>query len=148
MTLRSRFRSWFRAIVQRSRMESEMDVELRFHMEAYTEDLIRTGVPRTEAMRRARVECDEACFGGHCNRHSCGPRSDTVYDQVAIRRWSYRCRDVCRSSGGAGAHRLGRRLRTGKSGDANRSPSSPALRVVRTGFLCPRLLLIAILAGV
>jgi predicted permease len=59
MTSWSRFRSWFRAIVQRSRMESEMDAELRFHMEAYTEDLIRTGVPRTEAMRRARIE-----FGG------------------------------------------------------------------------------------
>jgi putative ABC transport system permease protein len=40
-------------------MESEMDSELRFHMEAYAEDLIRGGVPRKEAMRRARVE-----FGG------------------------------------------------------------------------------------
>ncbi len=36
-----------------------MDAELRFHVEAYTEDLVRWGVPRQEAMRRARIE-----FGG------------------------------------------------------------------------------------
>src|SRR5260370_19734857 len=40
-------------------MESEMDAELRFHLEAYAEDLVRRGVPREEAMRRARIE-----FGG------------------------------------------------------------------------------------
>jgi hypothetical protein len=59
MTLWSRIRSWLRAMVGRSRMESEMDAELRFHMKAYAEDLLRGGVPRQEAMRRARVE-----FGG------------------------------------------------------------------------------------
>ncbi len=36
-----------------------MDAELRFHIEAYAEDLVRTGIPRDEAMRRARIE-----FGG------------------------------------------------------------------------------------
>jgi len=41
MTLGSRIRSWFRATVGRSRMEREMDVELRFHIEAYAEDLAR-----------------------------------------------------------------------------------------------------------
>ena len=59
MTLWVRFRSWLGAMLRRSRMESEMDAELRFHMEAYAEDLIRGGVPRAEAMRRARLE-----FGG------------------------------------------------------------------------------------
>jgi putative ABC transport system permease protein len=59
MTLGSRLRSWLRMIVQRSRMEREMDAELRFHMEAYAEDLVRSGVPRQEALRRARLE-----FGG------------------------------------------------------------------------------------
>src|SRR5258708_17037898 len=54
-----RLRSWLGATVRRSRMESEMDAELRFHTEAYAQDLIRTGVPRQEAMRRARLE-----FGG------------------------------------------------------------------------------------
>jgi hypothetical protein len=40
-------------------MENEMDAELRFHMEAYAEDLIRGGAARDEAIRRARIE-----FGG------------------------------------------------------------------------------------
>jgi len=37
-------------------MESEMDAELRFHIEAFAEDLVRSGVFRQEAMRRARLE--------------------------------------------------------------------------------------------
>src|SRR6266566_4478478 len=53
----SQLRSWVRAMLRRSRMESEMDAELRFHIEAYAEDLMRSGVPRQEAMRRARLEC-------------------------------------------------------------------------------------------
>lgn len=59
MTLWVRFRSWLRATLRRSRMESEMDAELRFHIEAYGEDLVRSGVPQYEAMRQARIE-----FGG------------------------------------------------------------------------------------
>ncbi len=56
MTLWARFRSWLGAMLQRSRLESEMDAELRFHMEAYAQDLVRGGVPHQEAMRRARIE--------------------------------------------------------------------------------------------
>jgi putative ABC transport system permease protein len=40
-------------------MESDMDAELRFHIEARTEDLVCGGVAREEALRRARIE-----FGG------------------------------------------------------------------------------------
>lgn len=56
MTLWSRFRSWLQATLQRSRMETEMDAELRFHMQAYADDLVRDGVSTQEAMRRARLE--------------------------------------------------------------------------------------------
>jgi hypothetical protein len=59
MRLWSRVRSWVRATLRRSRMESEMDAELRFHIDACAEDLILSGVAREEAMRRAQVE-----FGG------------------------------------------------------------------------------------
>src|SRR5256886_17063368 len=55
----SRFRSWLPSVVQRSRMERDMDAELRFHLEAFAEDLVRIGMPREEALRRARIE-----FGG------------------------------------------------------------------------------------
>jgi predicted permease len=59
MTFWRRFRSWLSATLRRSRMESEMDAELRFHIEAFAEDLVRSGVSREEATRRARIE-----FGG------------------------------------------------------------------------------------
>ena len=59
MTYWSRLQSWLQAILQRSRLENEMDRELRFHLEAYAEDLIERGVPREDAMRQARLE-----FGG------------------------------------------------------------------------------------
>jgi hypothetical protein len=59
MTVWSRFRSWLQATLRRSRMESDMRDELHFHIEAYAEDLVRSGLPRQEAMRRAKVE-----FGG------------------------------------------------------------------------------------
>jgi putative ABC transport system permease protein len=59
MNLWSFIKSWFRSMLQRSRQEREMDAELRFHIEAYAEDLVRNGAPRDEALRRARIE-----FGG------------------------------------------------------------------------------------
>ncbi len=59
MTLWNQLRSWWDATRWRPRMESEMDRELRFHQQAYAEDLIDRGVSCEEAMRRARLE-----FGG------------------------------------------------------------------------------------
>jgi len=52
MTLWNRLWSWLRAILWRTRVESEMDAELRFHVEACAEDLARSGVRREEALRR------------------------------------------------------------------------------------------------
>jgi hypothetical protein len=46
MTLWSRLQSWLQGILRRSRMENKMDAELRFYIEAYAEDLIRSRVPR------------------------------------------------------------------------------------------------------
>src|SRR5580700_9569663 len=59
MTLWNRTLSWTRTLLRRSRMESEMNAELGFHIEARAEDLMRGGVSRQEALRRARME-----FGG------------------------------------------------------------------------------------
>jgi hypothetical protein len=52
----ARLRSWLHAIFQRSRIESQMDEEIRFHIELYTEHLIRSGFSQEEAGRRARAE--------------------------------------------------------------------------------------------
>jgi predicted permease len=59
MSFFPRFRSWLRATVRRSRMEREMDDELRFHLESRSAELVRQGLSPAEAQRRTRVE-----FGG------------------------------------------------------------------------------------
>ncbi len=59
MNLPARFRSWLKCIVKGRRLESEMETELRFHIESRAEDLVDEGLSQQEAMRRARIE-----FGG------------------------------------------------------------------------------------
>ena len=51
----SRLRSFLTALTRRERFEDGLDAEVRFHLESYTEDLTRSGVPKAEAARRARV---------------------------------------------------------------------------------------------
>ncbi len=59
MTILLRLRSWLRATLFRARTESDMDAELRFHLESRVEDLLRCGLSREEAIRQASIE-----FGG------------------------------------------------------------------------------------
>ncbi|MGB6876956.1 MAG: ABC transporter permease [Candidatus Acidiferrales bacterium] len=53
-------RSVVSALFHRSRMDKEMEEELRAHIQDRANDLERSGVPRAEAERRARLE-----FGGY-----------------------------------------------------------------------------------
>ena len=55
----ARVRSWLGSILRRGRFERDLDDEVRLHIALRADDLERTGVPRAEAERRARVE-----FGG------------------------------------------------------------------------------------
>jgi predicted permease len=69
-----RLRSLFRVLARRRDFENDMSDELRFHIEQYTDDLVRSGVSLEKAARLARVEfgsitnikgdCREA-FGVH-----------------------------------------------------------------------------------
>ena len=79
MSLWSRIRSWSRAIFRRTRMESEMETELRFHIDMFAEELVRRGVSREEAMRRARIE-----FGGieRAKEEGRGARGVSLLDQM------------------------------------------------------------------
>ena len=45
MKLLAHLRSWLKWIVKRSHLETGMEAELRFHIESYAEDLVRSGVP-------------------------------------------------------------------------------------------------------
>ena len=74
MSVFAYFRSLAAKFFQRPRVADEMEQEVRSHIELRAEDLERTGLPRPEAERRARVEfgtqekfkeeCHEA-MGGH-----------------------------------------------------------------------------------
>ena len=67
MTLIARCRSLIAGLLRRKNLEGSMADEMSFHIEAYTRDLVRSGVPQAEAERRARVEfggvevCKERC---------------------------------------------------------------------------------------
>ena len=49
-------RSFLRALLRRSELESDLDSELRFHLASRADDLVRAGSSRAEAERRARIE--------------------------------------------------------------------------------------------
>src|SRR5688572_3709903 len=49
------FRSWWSALTNRNRFEDEMRAEMAFHLLAYIDDLIASGVTPAEAQRRARM---------------------------------------------------------------------------------------------
>ena len=51
-----RLRSFLTTLAQRERFEDLLEEEVRFHLDAQTEDLIRTGMPPAEAARRARAQ--------------------------------------------------------------------------------------------
>lgn len=55
----ARLGSWITGLFRRRRVESAMNEELRFHMDARVEDLLRSGISKPEAERQARLE-----FGG------------------------------------------------------------------------------------
>jgi len=76
MNLLARFRSWSKWISKRQRLESEMEAEVRFHIESYAADLIRKGLSQEEATRRARIE-----FGG-IETHK-----DEMRASVGVRWW-------------------------------------------------------------
>ncbi len=73
-TLFARARSFVSALFGRKQLESEMDAEIRFHIESRTEDLVREGLTPQEAARRARLEFGAVATHKDQMRHSLGLR--------------------------------------------------------------------------
>ncbi len=88
MKITARFRSWWRSVSRRPRLEQEMDRELRFHIESYCEDLVRSGVPPSEAKRRAQVEFGSIEARKEECRDALGLRF--VYELAADLRYAFR----------------------------------------------------------
>ena len=75
-----RSRSSLRALMGRRDFEANMADELRFHIEQYTADLMRSGLSKEEAKRRAQLE-----FGGmNSVKGDCrNTRGLDIFDEVA-----------------------------------------------------------------
>ena len=56
MRILSRLRSWLHSSVHRADLDRAIGDELQFHIDHYTEDLVRAGVSPLDARRRARAE--------------------------------------------------------------------------------------------
>ena len=57
MEILSRIRSFFRAVLNRGKLEGELSEELQFHLEARADDLVlHRGLSHKEALRQARIE--------------------------------------------------------------------------------------------
>jgi len=76
-------------------MESDMDAELRFHVQSYADELMRGGVPREEALRRAHLE-----FGGiEKRKEECRDARGANFIANLIQDLRYGLRTVRRSPG-------------------------------------------------
>jgi predicted permease len=79
MSLRSRFRTWWNAVFHAGELDRQVGEELQFHIESYAEDLIRSGVPRDQAIRCARAELGSIAAGKENCRTAWGTR---VFDEL------------------------------------------------------------------
>jgi predicted permease len=70
----SRMRSWLGSVSRRRQLDAEMQSELEFHIENYAADLVRSGLSREEAMRRARLELGSVTARKEDCRESLGLR--------------------------------------------------------------------------
>src|SRR5215472_7396992 len=60
MRLFARYRSTLSSLLRHSALASQIDEELRFHLESRTANLITQGLSETEAARHARIELGSA----------------------------------------------------------------------------------------
>ena len=60
-------------------LDRQIGDELEFHIESYAEDLVRSGVPRDEAMRRARAELGSIAARKEDCRSAWGAR---IFDEL------------------------------------------------------------------
>ena len=70
----ARMRSWLSSVSRRGRLETDMEEEIRFHLEARAADLMRQGVNSRQAMRQAKLEFGEVATHLDEMRRSLGLR--------------------------------------------------------------------------
>jgi predicted permease len=87
--------NWFRRLWQRERMESELDRELRFHMEAQAEEKVRGGMSEEDARRAVRLQ-----FGGVTQlKEECRESRGTAWLEDFIQDLRFGARVLARAPG-------------------------------------------------
>jgi len=56
MNILSAFGSWWDALLNRERIDGEVEAELQFHIDTYAQELIESGISAKDAQRKARAE--------------------------------------------------------------------------------------------
>jgi predicted permease len=79
MNLLAQIRTWWVAVSHRSRVHQEVETELQFHIDAYVEDLIRSGVAKEEAQRKAQLELGKVDRQSERYRDAIGLR---LFDEI------------------------------------------------------------------
>ncbi|HKF49670.1 MAG TPA: ABC transporter permease [Terracidiphilus sp.] len=74
MSVRSRVGTWWRAIFRGNELNRQVTEELEFHIESRARDLVNNGVPREEAVRRARAEMGSVAAARENSRAAWGTR--------------------------------------------------------------------------
>lgn len=74
MSLSSRIGTWWRAVRHEPTVGAQVDEELQFHIESYAEDLVRGGLSREEAWRRAKAELGSLAAVRENSRQAWGTR--------------------------------------------------------------------------
>jgi predicted permease len=94
----TRLRALVRALTSRHDFEAGLAEELRFHIEQYAEDLVRSGTSPEEARRRARIE-----FGGiNTVKEECREARGLMVFDALERECRYAARQLWRNPGFAG----------------------------------------------
>ena len=94
----ARLRALVRVLTSRRDFEAGLTEELRFHIEQYTEDLVRSGSSPEEARRRARME-----FGGiDTVKEDCREARGLVMFDALEREYRYAARQLWRTPGFTG----------------------------------------------
>ena len=90
-----RLKALARMLLRRSRLASDMDDEMSFHIAEYRDDLIRSGMPQAEAARRARQE-----FGNIAQKkEDCREAGGYSFFDEFVRNVTYALRQLRRAPG-------------------------------------------------
>jgi hypothetical protein len=109
--------SWWHRLLNRRKMEEQLEKELRFHLDQHTRDLLAQGLPPEEARRQARLavggpeQVKEECRDARSTRWLDNLLQDIRYALRTLQRddfrrsWNRRCSSL---GGGSAIARFGR----------------------------------------